>query len=128
MLLLKAILLAAAAESHLRVTLGSYFMMTRMMTRMWPSNMASKCDSAAAASNIASMEYPIGMSQEYTVPWDIPSRSHIISFSWDGIPPSLSHINTIPWDQWDGISRRIYRIFPATTSDMSVPGFVLGTD
>ena len=77
MLFLGVILLAAAAESHLGVTfgshiaaveshlgatLGSYFMMIRMMTRMWPSNMAPKmapnmapkCDSAAAVNNMTS--------------------------------------------------------------------------
>ena len=41
---MEVILLATVAESYLEVTLESYFMMTRIITRMWPSNIAPKYD------------------------------------------------------------------------------------
>ena len=53
-------------------------------------------------------------SQEYTMPWDLPLNSHTISFSWE-----WSHTDTVPGERWDGISRRISHIFPATIRKIS---------
>ena len=37
-----------------------------------------------------------------------------ISFGWDGMPHPGSHIDTVPRDRWDKISRGISYIFPIT--------------
>ena len=87
------------------------------------SNVAPTCDSAAAASNMASKNSILmeshgiyGMGGPKNIPSHGISHSNPIPYLLVGMvyPPPGSHTDTVPWDRWDGSSRGIYHIFPAT--------------